>query len=90
MIRTSGADFLTWSVIEDHHLEKSFRFEDFAKALEFVNAASEICELQDHHAEFTLSWGNVTIRTWSHDVDGITSRDYQLATAIDEVIANGP
>ena len=47
MIRTSGDDFLTWSVVDDHHLEKSFQFEDFAKALEFVNAAGEICELQD-------------------------------------------
>ena len=79
-----------WNIVDEHHLEREWKFPDFASALEFVNTVGAICEAQDHHAEFTLSWGNVTIRTWSHDVDGITSRDYQLATAIDEVIANGP
>jgi len=85
MIHTFGDDFLSWLVIDNHHLEKSFDFIDFAKALEFVNKVGMICELQDHHAEFTLSWGKVTIKTWSHDVDGITQRDYDLTKSIDEV-----
>jgi 4a-hydroxytetrahydrobiopterin dehydratase len=89
-IHTFGDDFLQWLVVDDHHLEKSFHFDDFAQALEFVNVVGGICESQDHHAELTLSWGNVTIRTWSHDVQGITSRDYDLVKAIDEVTPNGP
>jgi len=72
-------------VIDNHHLEKSFEFVNFAEALEFVNKVGEICETQDHHAEFTLSWGKVTIKTWSHDVGGITQRDYELTKSIDEV-----
>ena len=50
-----------------------------------MNKVGEICETQDHHAEFTLSWGKVTIKTWSHDVGGITQRDYELTKSIDEV-----
>jgi 4a-hydroxytetrahydrobiopterin dehydratase len=90
MILTFGDDYLQWLVVNDHHLEKSFDFDDFAQALEFANIVGDICEAQDHHAELTLSWGNVTIKTWSHDVQGITSRDYELAKAIDEVTNNGP
>ena len=90
MILTFGAEFLQWLVVDDHHLEKSFDFDDLVKALEFVNIVGEICEEQDHHAEFTLSWGSVVIKTWSHDVQGITKRDYDLANAIDEVTMNGP
>jgi 4a-hydroxytetrahydrobiopterin dehydratase len=90
MIHTFGVDFLQWLVVDEHHLEKTFHFDDFTTALEFVNVVGEICEKQDHHAEFTLSWGSVIIKTWSHDVQGITDRDYDLAKAIDEVTGNGP
>ena len=90
MIRTFGVDFLTWKVIDNHHLEKTFTFPDFIQALDFVNKAGQVCEEQDHHAEFILSWGKVVIKTWSHDVGGITERDHKLANAIDEVSVNGP
>ena len=90
MTLTFGVDFLQWLVVDGHHLEKSFYFDDFVKALEFVNIIGDICEEQDHHAEFILSWGRVVIKTWSHDVQGITKRDYELANAIDEVTINGP
>ena len=89
MILTFGVDSLKWLVVDDHHLEKTFNFDDFATALEFVNVVGDICEKQDHHAEFTLSCGSVVIKTWSHDVQGITGRDYDLAKAIDKVTTNG-
>ena len=90
MTHTFGDDNLSWIVVDDHHLEKAFEFPDFAKALEFVNLSGQICEEQDNHAEFILSWGKVVIKTWSHDVGGITERDHKLANAIDEVAGNGP
>ena len=65
MIRTYGVDYLTWEVIENHHLEKTFTFPDFIQALDFVNKAGQVCEEHDHHAEFILSWGSVCVRTWS-------------------------
>ena len=39
MIRTYGVDYLTWEVIENHHLEKTFTFPDFIQALDFFNKA---------------------------------------------------
>ncbi len=89
MIHTFGADFLSWEVIDNHHLEKSFSFPDFVLALDFVNRAGQVCEDQNHHAEFILSWGSVVVKTWSHDVNAITERDFKLANSIDEVFANG-
>ena len=90
MILTFGADFLSWKVIDEHHLEKNFSFEDFITALDFVNKAGQVCEEQDHHAEFILSWGSVIVKTWSHDVNSITERDCRLAEGIDGVYSNGP
>ena len=62
---------MTWLNVDGHHLEKTFTFSDFIQALEFLNKAGMICEQQNHHADFELSWGKLVIRTWSHDVDGI-------------------
>ena len=89
MTHTFGDDYLTWEVVENHHLEKNFTFPDFITALEFVNRAGQVCEEHDHHAEFVLSWGNVCVRTWSHDTDSITERDYKLAESIDGVFSDG-
>lgn len=87
MTATSGAEPMAlhpdWTIVDEHHLERVWQFTDFASALEFVNKAGAICEAQNHHADFELSWGRVLIRTWSHDIDGLSDRDTQLAEAID-------
>jgi 4a-hydroxytetrahydrobiopterin dehydratase len=46
-----------WSVIDNHHLSRTLRFKDFQSALDWVNAAGQICEQEGHHAEFRLGWG---------------------------------
>ena len=75
-----------WKVIDGHHLEREWTFPDFASALEFVNLVGAICEAQDHHAEFELGWGRVLIRTWSHDIDGLSERDWKLVREIDQMM----
>lgn len=72
-----------WRVVDEHHLERVFDFPDFASALAFVNRVGAICEEQNHHADLELGWGRVLVRTWSHDVDAITDRDWRLVAAID-------
>jgi 4a-hydroxytetrahydrobiopterin dehydratase len=71
--------------LKNHHYQRIFKFPDFVCALKFVNQASEICEQIDHHAEFVLSWGQVVVKTWSHDIDGISDRDLQLCNSIDKL-----
>jgi 4a-hydroxytetrahydrobiopterin dehydratase len=75
-----------WKVIEDHHLERVWNFPDFATALEFVNKVGAICEEQNHHAELELGWGRVLVRTWSHDIDGLSKRDWGLIKEIDRMV----
>jgi len=53
--------------------------------LAFVNAAGEICEQENHHADFELGWGRVGIQIWTHDINGLTESDFILAAKIDEV-----
>ena len=74
-----------WKIVDDHHLEREWSFSDFASALDFVNIVGSICEKQNHHAEFELGWGRVLIRTWSHDIDGLSDRDWNLVKEIDSL-----
>jgi 4a-hydroxytetrahydrobiopterin dehydratase len=67
-------------------LVKTFDRGSFNGAIAFVNAVAAAANQIDHHPDITVSWKEVTIRTWSHDVGAITERDAALARAIDAVV----
>jgi len=73
-----------WEVIQDHHLEKTYKFQNFREALDFTNAVGEIAEREGHHPEITLTWGKVTLRIWTHKIDGLTESDFVLAAKADQ------
>ena len=72
-----------WNVVEEHHLEKTFRFPDFRSALEFVNRVGNLAEEQGHHPDIFLAWGKVGVKIWTHKIDGLTESDFILAAKID-------
>jgi len=74
-----------WKVVEEHHLEKEFKFKDFAQALNFTNNVGALAEDQGHHPDIYLSWGKVKITLWTHKIDGLTESDFILATKIDKL-----
>ncbi len=74
-----------WVVVDDHHLEKGWRFADFAAALAWVNRAGAVCEMHNHHADFELGWGRATARIWTHTENGLTDADFELAAAFEEL-----
>ena len=74
-----------WFVVESHHLQRVWKFEDFQTALDFVNAAGEICEEQFHHADFDFGWGRVKVTIWTHKIDGLTESDFVLAAKLDQI-----
>lgn len=72
-----------WNVVDGHHLEKSWSFPDFASGLAFTNKVGALAEAEGHHPDIHLAWGKVRLTLWTHTVDGLTSRDYDLAAKID-------
>jgi 4a-hydroxytetrahydrobiopterin dehydratase len=64
-------------------LERVFDRGSFNGAIAFVNEVAAVANRLDHHPDIALSWNEVTIRTWSHDVNAITERDAALAREID-------
>jgi 4a-hydroxytetrahydrobiopterin dehydratase len=74
-----------WNVVNEHHLEKEFTFQDFKEALAFTNKVGALAEEQGHHPDVHLSWGKVRIVLWTHKINGLSESDFILAAKIDKL-----
>ena len=74
-----------WSVVEEHHITKTFKFRDFREALKFVNRVGELAEEQGHHPDIFLAWGKAGITLWTHAIDGLTESDFIMAAKMDQL-----
>ena len=72
-----------WELVDDHHLDKTYRFADFAAAMEFANRVGDLAEEVDHHPEIRLSWGWVRLIIYTHKIDGLTESDFVWAARAD-------
>lgn len=73
-----------WKII-DGSLCKEFEFVNFVKAIEFVNKIAEIAEEQEHHPVLINSYNHLRIELKTHDVNGISKKDFKLAKKIDDL-----
>ncbi len=69
-------------------LTKTFEFDGFGAAIDFMSAAAPQIEERDHHPEWTNVYSRVDVRLSSHDVGGVTERDLRLARALDDLAAD--
>lgn len=60
---------------------------DLARGAALAQSIAEVAEELDHHPDLDLRPSHVVVRTTSHDVDGVTSRDLDLARAISALAA---
>lgn len=74
-----------WKVVEEHHLEKEYAFDDFKAALVFTNQVGQLAESQNHHPDIYLAWGKVKLTLWTHKIDGLTESDFILAARADVI-----
>ena len=82
--QVSAADLPHWQV-RDTAVVAEFTTPTYADGVAFVNAIADHAETVDHHPDLVLTYGRVTVRWWSHDVQAITSRDIRSARATDEI-----
>ncbi len=76
-----------WQVAEVDNiprLQRSFDFKNFADALKFTNAVGEIAEDEGHHPVITLTWGEVTVEWWTHNIKGLHKNDFIMAAKTSE------
>ena len=66
-------------------LERSFRFRNFAEALDFATRVGEAAEGEGHHPRLTVEWGRVGVEWWTHKIRGLHRNDFIMAARSDEL-----
>lgn len=66
-------------------LTKTYQFKGFPDAIAFVGRAATAAESANHHPDIDIRFSKVTMGLSSHDSGGITQRDLDLATALEEL-----
>jgi 4a-hydroxytetrahydrobiopterin dehydratase len=75
-----------WRVVDGHHLEREFSFDDFREALDFVNEVGELAEEEGHHPDICFGYGKAKIDLWTHKINGLHENDFILAAKIDQLL----
>jgi 4a-hydroxytetrahydrobiopterin dehydratase len=65
-------------------LVRTWQFPSFRRAIEFVNQVAGLMDKHDHFPDLVVTFRNVRVEMTTHDVGGLTDRDFAL---IDEINA---
>ena len=67
--------------------EKTYRFANYYETISFVNALAFIAHAQDHHPDLSVHYDRCVVRLNTHDVQGISSTDFECAAQFDALVA---
>ena len=71
---------------EGEAIKRSFKFADFVEAWGFMTRVAMLAEKADHHPEWSNVYNRVEIELTTHDADGLSHRDFELASEIDALM----
>jgi 4a-hydroxytetrahydrobiopterin dehydratase len=78
-------------IIVDHRgiprLERTFRFKNFAQALDFTNKVGTLAEEEGHHPALLTEYGRVSVFWWTHKIKGLHRNDFIMAAKTDVIAA---
>ena len=66
-------------------LSREFRFSDFGQAFMYMTQVAEAAETHNHHPEWRNVYNKVWVTWTTHDVDGLSLKDIQMAKICDQL-----
>ncbi len=73
-----------WAIADGRDaLVKTYRFADFMTAFGFMSYVVVYADVVDHHPEWFNVYNRVDVTLTTHDADGITGRDIDMARFMD-------
>lgn len=81
---TLSLDIPRWELLESS-IQRTFAFDSFIEAINFVNEVAEVAEEQEHHPDIFVDYKNVTLTLWTKKIGGLSRNDFILAAKIDEL-----
>jgi 4a-hydroxytetrahydrobiopterin dehydratase len=65
-----------WSVnASNTHIQRTFEFENFKTAWEFMSKVADFAEAEGHHPEWFNVYGKIDVSLSTHDAGGVTELD---------------
>ena len=64
-------------------ITRTYSFKDRPAAVKFVNVVADLAVQANHHPEFGIRGNKVTLTLTTHDVSGLTEKDFALARQCD-------
>ncbi|MEJ8810420.1 4a-hydroxytetrahydrobiopterin dehydratase [Variovorax ureilyticus] len=68
-------------------LAREFVFHDFAQAFGFMTQVAIYAEKRNHHPEWFNVYNRVAVTLTTHDVDGLSMNDIEMARLMERVAA---
>ena len=76
-------DVVGWTLSDDAtSINRAWEFKDFAEAFAFLTKVAALAEQEQHHPEIWNSWSKVKLTLSTHDVGGLSTKDFFLAGKI--------
>jgi len=72
-----------WSLNSTGEITKTYTFSGFPQSLMFATAVGVLAEAAQHHPDITIKWNKVTLALTTHDVGGLSDKDFDLAKQVD-------
>lgn len=72
---------------EGDAIQKTFTFQDFVTAFAWMAQVAIRAEKMNHHPEWFNVYNRVEVTLSTHDLDGLSQRDFTLAKLMDEAQA---
>lgn len=69
-------------------LQKSYHFATFPDGIAFIGKVATIAESMAHHPDIDIRYTKVSFVLSTHDAGGITTKDFDLAKAIEGLVGD--
>ena len=80
------AELSGWEPLAERDgIRKVFQFTDFNEAFGFMTRVALIAETMDHHPEWFNVYNKVDVTLTTHDADGLSTKDIELAQKMEKL-----
>lgn len=66
-------------------IHKTYKLASFPASIAFVTQIGFLAEAASHHPDMDIRYNKVTVSLSTHDVGGISEKDFDLASSIDSI-----
>ena len=66
-------------------IRRTFRFRDFAQAMEFTIKVGDLAEKEGHHPDIAVGWGYCTVVFQTHKIRALHENDFIMAAKVNTI-----